>query len=541
MGNCASTKEDFEEIKNETLQRRCQQRLNQNIVSENIGRDIKEFYLIDRTILLGKGLSGSVFICMHKETKMQYALKTLNKNKLKNENYDKLKEEIKIMIRLDHPNILRLHEYFETETKIYLILELCRGGELLDRLHEQTDQHYSEYMACFYVHRMFGAIQHCHANHIVHRDLKLENFLFQSDEKGSELKLIDFGLSVFFQQETLINGSVGSPYYVAPEVLSGSYDARCDVWSLGVITYMLLSGTPPFDAPTDQLLLKQVALRKYAFDPCLFGGVSDQAKDFIRCCFKDAKKRFHSCDALRHPWFNQLLPAVPSTLSLPVVGRLVEFSQRSKLTKVCLEVVSHSLSPKQIAGLRAEFDKLDRDGRGEVSLAELREAMKELSPGQLQAVLQAVGRDGDRVCYREFLAAVLDTALLTKKNMRVAFDLLAQHKSYITAADLHSVLGCDASWEEVVAMLRAQRFSAAHRISFESFQDVVCGTLVEELEEELPPAAIIMRHNTLLSSKLSSRKMLDGRDLSARMAEPTTSSNEVVSVAADASTSSRWL
>jgi calcium-dependent protein kinase len=164
--------------------------LTQNIIKANQDKDIRDYYEIDHQPILGSGISGQVKICTHKVTQMQYALKSLSKRALAREKLNRMKDEIRCMAYLDHPNILRVHEFFENKDVIYLILELCRGGELLDRLHKQQGHHYSEKVACKYVHTMLTAISYCHANNVVHRDLKLENFLFENDSADSELKLI---------------------------------------------------------------------------------------------------------------------------------------------------------------------------------------------------------------------------------------------------------------------------------------------------------------------------------------------------------------
>jgi len=217
--------------------------LTQNIVSINQGKRIQDFYEVHDDNVLGSGISGQVKLCAHIETGRQYALKVLSKKMLKDETLADLKAEINIMASLDHPNIVRIVEYFESKYSIYLILELLSGGELLDRLYEQKDFHYSEKIACRHIHTILNAINHCHRHNIAHRDLKLENFLFESRSDDAQLKLIDFGLSQYFQPEQIMHKAVGTPYYVAPEVMEGSYTAKCDIWSLGVITYMLLSGT----------------------------------------------------------------------------------------------------------------------------------------------------------------------------------------------------------------------------------------------------------------------------------------------------------
>jgi calcium-dependent protein kinase len=197
---------------------RSKQRLSQNIVTENFDKDIRDYYDIDKQTVLGSGISGSVRICVHLATGNQYALKSLTKKKVKAEKLLRLKEEIQFMADLDHPNILRLNEYFETNDVIYLVLDLCRGGELLDRLHEQKGHHYSERIACKYVHTMLSAISYCHAHNIVHRDLKLENFLFENDTPDSELKLIGAFICIRFDNVIKVSHvDFGLSHYFAPQ------------------------------------------------------------------------------------------------------------------------------------------------------------------------------------------------------------------------------------------------------------------------------------------------------------------------------------
>lgn len=163
---------------------------NESTFGINSSRDINDFYEIDTGTILGTGVSGTVRTCTHRATNVQFALKRLCKLELQPVKLVQLRAEIAIMTGLDHPNILRLLDYFETDSEIYLILELCKGGELLERLHGQPDHCYGEMIACKLVFTMLSAVRYCHAHNIVHRDLKLENFLFESESDDSPLKLI---------------------------------------------------------------------------------------------------------------------------------------------------------------------------------------------------------------------------------------------------------------------------------------------------------------------------------------------------------------
>jgi hypothetical protein len=166
------------------------QRLTQNVIKEILDQDIREFYDIDNQPVLGSGISGKVRMCVHKATKLKFALKTLNKVGLPPEKLLRLRNEVGCMAHLDHPNILRVHEVFETNTCIYLVMALCRGGHLMDRLFAQQGRYYREKIACKYIYSILSAVAYCHSHNVVHRDLKLENILFETEGKESELKLI---------------------------------------------------------------------------------------------------------------------------------------------------------------------------------------------------------------------------------------------------------------------------------------------------------------------------------------------------------------
>lgn len=220
---------------------------------------------------------------------------------------------------------------------------------------------------------MLSAVRYLHHKGIVHRDLKFENFLFSSTEIDSELKMIDFGLSKHFQFGEVHTESVGTPYTVAPEVIRGSYDERCDIWSMGVITYLLLCGDPPFGGcggPESMETVRANILKgKFKFEPDdIWRPVSAAAKDFVSALLVvDPKQRPTARQAQKHPWLIEWAgkekKEVDTELNPNVVKALVTFKEYSDMRKLLCEVLSFTLLPDQIRGLQKEFEKIDTEVR----------------------------------------------------------------------------------------------------------------------------------------------------------------------------------
>ena len=465
--------------------------LSHNLISNGLGdkggRDINEYYEFGNGPILGTGVSGIVTIAVHKKTRIEFALKTLTKKGLKPDKLANLHGEINIMTTLDHPNILRLLEFFETKNEIFLILELCKGGELLDRLHQQAEHRYSERTACKLIYTMLSAVRYCHAHNIVHRDLKLENFLFEDSSPDSNLKLIDFGLSQLYENDEVLHRAVGTPYYVSPEVLSGNYNYKCDIWSIGVIAYMLLSGVPPFYGPDDKATLQSVRQGKWKFNTKLFQPVSTAAKTFITSCLDiNASNRPTAASAMKHQWF-QLLRSKesPDAVSLDVVSRIRGFTRRTALSRMCMEVVAHCLAASQIANLREEFGKFDMEQTGEISYADMHQVLKRLvSGGELTAdevdnIFSGVNFNETGVIqYHEFIAATVSRNTITEENMRIAFDCIGGEDGVITSSDLYDLLGYEMSNEQVSAVLREIQSLPNKTLDYNQFKRIMLGGLV---------------------------------------------------------------
>jgi len=260
---------------------------------------IEDFYELGKEI--GRGGFSVVIEGTDKATNKNYAIKCIKKATVEGEDIKLLRREIKIMKKVDHPNILKLFEVFEDEDEFFLVMELVKGKELFDKIVDKGQ--YTEKDAANIVRQIVSAVAYLHSNGIAHRDLKPENLLSAGDEEDEIVKIADFGFSKNFGEEKLMT-SCGSPGYVAPEVLtSESYDNGVDMWSVGVIIYILLCGYPPFYADNAPALFKKIMDVKYDFDDPSWEDVSEDAKNLIRhLLVKDASQRYTAQQCLEDPW-----------------------------------------------------------------------------------------------------------------------------------------------------------------------------------------------------------------------------------------------
>ncbi|EJK52697.1 hypothetical protein THAOC_28001 [Thalassiosira oceanica] len=378
--------------------------------------------------VLGVGLSGVVRRIKHRETGVTRALKVLDLKGLARNDIDTLLGEIKIMCSLDHPNVVCLEEVFEGEDELFLTQELCRGGDLFDRLGDQPNYSYKEADCVQLIRQMLSSIRYLHSKGIIHRDLKLENFLFSDTKSGhSELKLIDFGLSKHFEVGDIHHELVGT---LAPEVAAGQgYDEKADLFSIGVLTFLLLSGESPFggDRGEDADMMMKVRDRIIACAvPYERLDVSDLAVDFIKSLLvRDPSKRPTARQAQNHPWVRQRMIKQPSVLKPSVVNGLTSFKDLSATRKFLREVVTYTLDADQIEGLHRVFDGLK------------------------------IRQKNDTIRWHEFLSASLSQCHIEDKNVRLAFSRLSDGKNYITLHDLRDALlfyGSDDSLNDLQRM-----------------------------------------------------------------------------------------
>ncbi|KAL7520103.1 hypothetical protein ACHAWX_004849 [Stephanocyclus meneghinianus] len=258
--------------------------------------DIFAHYYI-MPVVIGSGKHGNVRECCSRSSGRSFAVKSINKSKLLR--LDHLKQEVVNLSQMKHENIMTMVDCYEDASYLHIVTEKYTGGELFQKIVENRSSAgcFSEAKAVRIIRSLLKAVSYLHSNNIVHRDIKPENIVFAYSGEHSDIKLIDFGLSRSFQHgEERMSNRVGTCYYMSPEVLQHEYDNACDVWSVGVVAYILLCGYPPFNG--SESILKG----SLCFSGNGWGDKSTHAKDFISCLLRRDVNRLSAEQALRHPW-----------------------------------------------------------------------------------------------------------------------------------------------------------------------------------------------------------------------------------------------
>ncbi|KAJ6864491.1 calcium-dependent protein kinase 32-like [Populus alba x Populus x berolinensis] len=323
-------------------------------------------------------------------------------------------------------------------------------------------------------------LQICHEYGVMHRDLKPENFLFGNKKESAPLKAIDFGLSVFFKPGERFTEIVGSPYYMAPEVLKRNYGPEVDVWSAGVILYILLCGVPPFWAETEQGVAQAIIRSVIDFKRDPWPKVSENAKDLVRKMLDpDPKRRLTAQQVLDHPWLQNAKKAPNVSLGETVRTRLKQFSVMNKLKKRALRVIAEHLSVEEVAGIKEGFQLMDTGNKGKINIDELRVGLQKLGqqvPETDLQILMEVG-DADRDGYLDYGEFVAITVHLRKmgndEHLRKAFEFFDQNQSgHIEIDELRHALAdeVDGSNEDVInAIIHDVDTDKDGKISYEEF------------------------------------------------------------------------
>uniref|UniRef100_A0A7S2JSJ9 Calmodulin n=1 Tax=Leptocylindrus danicus TaxID=163516 RepID=A0A7S2JSJ9_9STRA len=442
---------------------------------------------------IGHGHYGVVRKCMDRETKVWYAIKSIRKSKVNR--LDILKREVKLLQEVRHPNIIRLEEVFEDEKYLHLVTELCTGGELFDRIIEKTQSdegHFSEQHASVLVKSILSAIKYCHdEKHICHRDLKPENFLFKDESETAAIKIIDFGLSRHDDENFgVMKTKVGTPYYVAPEVLNRHYTNACDMWSIGVITYILLCGYPPFYGDSDSEIFRSVRAGAYDYPSPEWDTISKTAKDFIdKLLQKNPKDRMTASQAMKHPWIggdDRCRRISLTNFANQRSTRFVANMGMKKLRKAALTYISDNLTKAELESLAVVFKRIDVDGNGELSMDELDSALSSgtIPPDvadYIRNMREKLGVDGNSnasIDWKAFIhAAVKKQVAMRDDKIRQAFESFDVSKNgEISMADLAKVFGSEAQAREIMGDADTNNDGV---ISYDEFKEAILNNNIE--------------------------------------------------------------
>ncbi|KAJ6999502.1 calcium-dependent protein kinase 2-like isoform X1 [Populus alba x Populus x berolinensis] len=437
--------------------------------------DIKQLYTLSKE--LGRGQFGITYLCTENATGHSYACKSILRRKLVNKkDRDDIKREVNIMQHLSgQPNTVEFRGVYEDRQSVHLVMELCAGGELFDRIIAKG--HYSERDAAQICREIVNVVHACHFMGVMHRDLKPENFLLSSKDEGASLKATDFGLSVFIEEGKVYHDIVGSAYYVAPEVLRRSYGKEIDIWSAGVILYILLSGVPPFWAENERGIFDAILQGDIDFESQPWPSITNSAKDLVRRMLtQDPNKRITSAQVLEHPWIKD--GGADRPIDSAVLSRMKQFRAMNKLMKLALKVIAENLSEEEIQGLKAMFTNMDTDKSGTITYEELKTGLarlgSKLSEAEVKNLMEAADVDGNgSIDYIEFISATMHRYKLERdEHLYKAFQYFDKDSSgYITRDELELAMkeygmGDESSIKEIIAEVDADNDG---RINYEEF------------------------------------------------------------------------
>ena len=384
--------------------------------------NIEKYYQLIKEI--GHGAYGHVYRCQSISTGNVYACKKFEKKYIKNKK--RLKTEIDLLRATDHPNIIKLYETFEDRNNLYLIMEECNGGELFARLakNAKNNKMYTEKDAAKIMKQILEAVNYLHYHGVCHRDLKPENILFSSVDELSQLKLIDFGLSkVLKTMDDTIKGEVGTLYYMAPEVIQGIYNEKCDVWSCGVILYIMLSGNPPFFSDNEEKLKEKICNIDYNFKLPIFSKISDDAKELLKSIFVNNEIRPTVSEILNSTWVKENAPNASSENLNIDWGHIQKYSKLNLVQKSVINFRAFHMNPNEAQEFIDMFKLIDENSDGVLTLEEIKKGIKhcklkfEMNENTIEKLFNDMDIDKNGlVNYTEFISALMDYEKNIKKE-----------------------------------------------------------------------------------------------------------------------------
>lgn len=430
--------------------------------------------------ILGHGQYGTVREAAKKTGTgtILVAVKSISKKKLQGD-LTVMKRELEVLCLVDHPNVIKLYETYEDAKYLHLVMELCTGGDLFDHFFLSGSP--SEHQVACLMRKLIIAVNYLHGLSICHRDVKPDNCLFVSKREDAELKLIDLGMARANVDE--MNTMVGTPYYLAPEILRGHYGLECDTWSLGVVMFVLLSGRQPFQGENLADIFRRIRQGRYDFEKPEWRLISEEATSLISGMLQVCpSNRIPLDEALRHPWFS-LASTHSSFIPLRVLTALKKYKAPSLLQQHAMKVVLQHLSSEDISDLNEAFLNLDREKTGFITAEDLETAMKgagfDLASEEIHRIVSEIDYlHLGKIQYTDFLMATLDKRRYLDEEM---LDLVFDHfdlnqDGFITISELkqaflnlHTVL----TDEEIAGVIGEFDLNSDRQIDFEEFKHMM--------------------------------------------------------------------
>ena len=423
-----------------------------NIVALNndvivTGNEINPEKIYLKTRLLGSGAFGKVWLVHHKDIDRDFAMKIIKKRKNRSNDEKEILNEIEILKKLDHPKILKVIDFYSTTKKYYIITEYCPEGELFNEIIKVGK--FDEGQAAFIINQILKAVTYCHKMNIIHRDIKPENIMITNREKNCclQVKLIDFGTAKIFEKGVQENKYVGSSYYMAPEVIKRKYDEKCDLWSIGVILYILLTGRPPFDGNDDEEILENVKKGVYDKWAYPFPLLSAHGKDLIfKLLQYDPKKRLSAEEAIEHPWFKTAefkkkdkVNTISPELAKELIHNMTKYRSDNMLKcAVIAYLVHHITNTEECFEASKLFNKIDLNSDGKIEKHELIQGFekywgisKEEAKEKVDLIFANIDTDFNGfIEYEEFVRAAVNSSIFMSQNyLKFAFNYFDRDSS----------------------------------------------------------------------------------------------------------------
>lgn len=405
--------------------------------------------------------------------------------------------ELEIFSELDHPNVVRFYRSFQDEKAFHIVMEYCSGGDLKTMMSKK--QNLTEKEVASIMGQAFSAVKYLHDKGIIHRDIKVENFLFKDESPDSEIKLIDFGLACFSDPNKPQTICVGTPLCVAPEVLKKYYDYRCDIWSLGVMMYTLIYGHPPFNAETMPQLIRKILILRPEF-PSEFE-VSEEARNLMkRLLDKDPETRISLEDALNDPWIKKGRKSNDVTREecQTIIENFQHFTYKTRIARFISSRLVHLSNSQELEFLNRAFRRFDKHNAGTISVSSLQDIVQEYSlsytGSELSNMTASMNLEKiDRISYSEFLAAAATTkSYLELENLSKTFSFLdVQGSGSLTVNDIQLVLlqvGNDFKKSDAQELFRHYEIPKRGKLTLDDFLLVMRDNQQIEMTKSLPSA-----------------------------------------------------